>query len=248
MTIVCKNCATHFKGKFCPQCAQKASTGRLQVGNVLHEFWHNLTHTDHSVFSFIKGMIANPGIVIREFIEGKRKKYFNPYTFFILITGILIFITSRLFEYEDSLYKVRNEQGQFLSKHYNLIIICCLPVLAIFIKMTFRQYKEKYNYAEWITFFVFTFGMINFIQIFIQLLFFPLIKYHFEYAFVSKILGYGYLNYVLYRFIKPKNILHLIGFLFYGFMFYWMVEKVGSGIVLWLWGVPKEEIFKSLNL
>jgi Protein of unknown function (DUF3667) len=247
MNIVCKNCATHFKGKFCPHCAQKANAGRLQVSNVVHEFWHNFTHTDHSVLSFVKSMFINPGLVIREFIAGKRKKYFNPYTFFILVTGILIFETSKLFAYEDSLLQVRNEQAQYLSKHYNIIIICCLPFMAGFIKMSFRQYKEKYNYAEWITFFVFTFGMINFIQIFVQLLFFPLIKYHFNYGFISKIIGYAYLNYVLFSFIKPKNVFHLIGFLFYGFMFYWMVEKVGSGVALWIWGVPSEEIIKSLN-
>jgi Protein of unknown function (DUF3667) len=246
MNIVCKNCETHFEGKFCPQCAQKASAGRLQVGNVLHEFWHNFTHTDHSVFSFVKDMFVKPGLVIRDFIEGKRKKYFNPYTFFLLSTGILIFITSRLFEYEDSLFEVKNEFGQYVSKHYNIILICCLPFVALIMRVAFS--KHKYNYAEWITFFVFTFGFINFIQIFIQCLYFFFIKYHFQFNKYTTMLAYVIFVYTLISFLKPKKITEIIASFCGGILVYWFIERVGSAVALWFWGMPFENAVKGINL
>jgi Protein of unknown function (DUF3667) len=242
MNIVCKNCETHFKGKFCPQCAQKASTARLKVGNVLHEFWHNFTHTDHSVFSFVKGMTLNPGLVIREFIEGKRKKYFNPYTFFLIATAILIFVTGKLFEYEDATVHTRNEFGQYTSKHYNLIIICCLPFLAFFFRLAYARYK--FNYAEWITFFVFAFGFINFLEIFIHASFVFFIKNYSELNNYAHMAGYIIFVYILLSFLKNKRVIDFIGCLFGGALVWWFVEKVGTGGALWFWGMPFEKVIK----
>jgi hypothetical protein len=240
MSLICKNCATIFNGKFCPACSQKASTGRLRVSNVLNEFWHNFTHTDHSVFGFVRDMLKNPGLVIREFIEGKRKKYFSPYTFFIISTAILIFVTTKIFAYEDKLYAINNEFGLYIAKHYNIIVICCLPFLALLCKVAFHA--RKYNYAEWIAFFVFAFGLINFIQIIVQLLFFLFIKYHFGFNKYAIMFGYIILTYIFYSFLKPKNIREWIATLLVGILFYWFVEIVGSGMALWLYGVP----FKTL--
>lgn len=246
MNIVCKNCATHYKGNFCPHCSQKSSLGRLNVSNVLGEFWHNLTHTDHSVFGLIKQMFLNPGLVIREFIEGKRKKYFNPYTFFLVVTGLLIFVSSQLFQYEDSLYQVRNEFGQYVSKHYNLIIICCIPFIAFVFKLLFVKYK--YNYAEWITFFIFSFGFINFLQIFIHLLFFAFIKYHFQLNGYAQLLGYFIFAYILFSFLRPKKIMNIVGCILATIFVYWAIEKVGSSVTLWLWGMPFKDAIKGINL
>jgi Protein of unknown function (DUF3667) len=244
MNIVCKNCETHFKGKFCPQCAQKASAGRLQVGNVLNEFWHNLTHTDHSVLSFIKGMFVKPGLVIREFIEGKRKKYFNPYTFFILVTGILIFVTGKLFEYEDKLYDYRNEFGQYIGQHYNIIIFACFPFLALLLKGIF--FKQKYNYAEWVTFLVFTFGIINFIQIIFQLIYFPLIKYHYDINDYATYFIYFVFGYVLLSFLKPLSYFKCSLVILATVITYFFIKKIGSGIALLQWGVSFKKVLKGI--
>jgi hypothetical protein len=246
MNIVCKNCQTHFKGKFCPQCAQKANSGRLQVGNVLHEFWHNLTHTDHSVFSFIKGMFVNPGLVIREFIEGKRKKYFNPYTFFIIVTGILIFVSAKLYQYEDATNQVRNEYGQYINKHYNIILICCLPFVAVIMRVAFA--KHKYNYAEWITFFVFAFGFLNLIQLLIKCVYFIFIKYHFLLSNYTTMFVYVIFIYILISFLKPKKATGVIASVFGGILVYWFIERVGSAAALFYWGMPFEKAIKGLNL
>lgn len=76
--IECKNCGTAFEGKFCPNCSQKAATHRLTLGHFIHETTHALTHTDKGILLLIKELFVRPGIVAREYVEGKRKKYFNP--------------------------------------------------------------------------------------------------------------------------------------------------------------------------
>lgn len=93
--IECKNCATSFEGKFCPNCSQKAATHRLTLGHFMHETTHAVTHTDKGILLLIKELFVRPGVVAREYAEGKRKKYFNPLTFILIMMAIQVFATKQ---------------------------------------------------------------------------------------------------------------------------------------------------------
>ncbi len=247
MDITCKNCGAHFRGNFCSQCGQKATAGRLKVSHVMDEFWHNLTHTDKGYFSLLADMLKKPGVVIREYIDdAKRKKYFNPYTFYLVTTALLIFITSKVFKLEDELYDYRNEYGQYINLHRNLIVLCSMPVMAGLLKLIFI--KKKYNYAEWVTFLVFAFGTINFVQIIIQLLYFPLIKYHSELKAYTDIAGYLVLFYILLRFIQPHKWWQVLQCILATLLMYFFTELIAQLIALAIYGVPVRKLitmFKS---
>ena len=245
MNIICKNCGAHFKGNFCPNCGQKASAGRLKVGHVVDEFWHNMTHTDKGYLALLLDMVKRPGVVIREYVDVKRKKYFNPYTFYLVTTAILIFISNLVFKYEDKLYNYHNEYGQYLNLHYNIIILCCLPVCALILWLAF--YKKKFNYAEWITFLIFSYGLINFFNIIIQLLYFPFIKYHAFFHSFTDIIGYLILCYVLVRFIQAKKWFEILKCLVIAIFFYFFIELIGGLVALGIWGVPVEKLIQMFK-
>ena len=245
MTIVCKNCATHFHGNFCSNCGQKSTAGRLKVSHVLEEFWHNFTHTDKGYLSLLRNMIQSPGIVIREYIEAKRKKHFNPYTFYLVTTALLIFVTGLVYKLEDKLYNYRNEYGQYINTRYNIIVLCCLPALAFLLGLIFH--KKKYNYAEWVTFLVFTYGFINFFQVVIQLLYFPLIRYHASLRGYTELMGYFILLYVLVKFICPGSWGQWLQCIFATFIIYFVVEMLAAMVALGLWGVPLDKLLYMLK-
>ena len=233
MTCICKNCGVSFEGVFCPNCAQKASTGRLNVSDVVHEMWHNFTHTDRSVLGFIAGLFTKPGIVIREYIAGKRKKYFNPYTFFLVSSAILIFITKKVFHYEDSLYHYNNEFGQFTSEQYTIIILFSLPFMGGILRMIFSG--RDINYSEWITFLIFSYCLINVIQIVIQLIYFPLIKYHHTVLLsYTELSPYVILFFLLVKFIQPRNFGGWTKCTVSILVLFFFVEWVAKIIALWL--------------
>jgi hypothetical protein len=239
MNIVCKNCDAHFKGHYCSNCAQKASTARLKPGDILHELWHNFTHTDKGVLGLIKSLFADPGKVIREYIAGRRKKYFNPYTFFLIVTALLIYVSGKVFHYEDERYHYNNEFGQYISKHYNTIVLLSLPFLATILKLVF--FKKGYNYAEWIVFLVFAFGIINFIQIFIQLCYFPLVAYHASFNGYTVLLLYIVFIVVLLSFTQPKKVRDWLRCILAGVLVYFFVERIATGAALVYWGMPLKE-------
>lgn len=249
MNITCKNCGAVVHGNFCAHCGQKATVGRLKVTHVVGEFWHNFTHTDKGYISFIAAMVKNPGVVIREYIGAHRKKYFNPYTFYLVTTAILIFVTAKVFAYEDKLYNYRNEFGQLINEKYNLMVLCCLPFLAFVLMGLFR--KKKYNYAEWVTFLIFAYGLINFVNIFIQLFYFPFIKYHYNAKGFTDLIPYFIMLYILVRFIQPKKWFEWTEVILGISIIFLITELIAPLILLGIYGVPFSqltEMFKKFFL
>ena len=84
----CLNCGIDVSGNFCPACGQRADTSRF----TWHEIWHNathaLTHMDSGVGYSLKQLAMRPGHAIREYLQGRRKPYFNAFTMMLTFTAL----------------------------------------------------------------------------------------------------------------------------------------------------------------
>jgi len=89
----CKNCGAALNGNFCANCGQKSEIHRVTFGHFAHEFFHAFTHTDKGILLLMKELITRPGYVAREYLDGKRKKYFNPLSFLVIISSIYAYIS-----------------------------------------------------------------------------------------------------------------------------------------------------------
>lgn len=107
----CKNCDNTFEGNFCPNCGQTAHTHRITLGHFFHEFFHAFTHADKGIVLLAKELITRPGHVAKEYLDGKRKKYFNPLSFLILTTALYAFSTYQS-EYFKSLSQPQTQRGR----------------------------------------------------------------------------------------------------------------------------------------
>lgn len=146
-----------FEGKFCNNCGQKADTHRPTVKHFVHDALHTFTHMDAGIFYLIKELFTRPGIVVREYINGARKKYFPPLQFLILGVGICTFLglTFHLMgpteggvvpgQAEKFADMMRQFNG-FIYKAYNLMVFFGVPVMAFLSFLFFKS--SKYNYAE----------------------------------------------------------------------------------------------------
>jgi hypothetical protein len=88
MTGICKNCDASLNGKFCSHCGQKGDIHQITMPHLGHEVFHALTHTDKGILLLIKDLLRRPGTVAKEYIEGKRKKYFSPFSFIVISTAL----------------------------------------------------------------------------------------------------------------------------------------------------------------
>lgn len=86
----CLNCGIKFEGKFCHNCGQKGSTGRLDFHHISHDFQHSLFHLDKGIFYNFR-TIAYPKLIL-EYVKGKRINFFSPILYVLLISGLLNYL------------------------------------------------------------------------------------------------------------------------------------------------------------
>lgn len=96
-TVTCKNCGNHFAGKYCNNCGEKVYTEKdRSVKHILSEGLHFVTHFDGTLLTTIKTFFTRPGQLSVDYCEGKRKKYFKPISFFLLL--VILYLLFPVFE------------------------------------------------------------------------------------------------------------------------------------------------------
>jgi hypothetical protein len=93
--ISCLNCRhpLDISDKYCPNCGQKNTTKRLTIKDFIDEFLANFYAYDSKVKNSIVSLFTKPGIAARDFINGRRLYYANPFRFYLSIS-LIYFIFS----------------------------------------------------------------------------------------------------------------------------------------------------------
>ena len=172
-TSHCLNCNKTLEEqvKFCPECGQSRNVHRFTMANFIHEGFHAFTHTDRGIFHLLKELALRPGTTARSFIRGKRKSYFNPFTFFLILMGVFV-LSNSYFKKERRvaepsarvLQNIPTEEGKkkylitmdrvnksagFFNKHGNVVAMIAVPFISMFTFLFFR--RKGFNYAEHLT-------------------------------------------------------------------------------------------------
>lgn len=220
----CKNCQTTFEGKFCSNCSQRADTHRFTLKHFGHEFFHALTHTDKGIFFLIKELFLRPGTVALEFNSGLRKKYFNPFTFLLIITAVQVFVIKKtafsvelansakaLSEQLAPQMKTVNDQKKYeeinqkadeqvsrATENTKLLMILFIPLLSFLTWVFFK--KSGHNYAENLVFNVLIGGELSII-----FLLFTIVPFLILPSFVLLWLMVGFLVTIIYSICAYKQ-------------------------------------------
>lgn len=92
-TEKCLNCehTLDISDRFCSNCGQKNSSKALNLKELITEFFAGLVSYDSRFRKSVSALACSPGKLSREYIQGKRIKYVNPFRFFIS-TAIIFFL------------------------------------------------------------------------------------------------------------------------------------------------------------
>jgi hypothetical protein len=154
----CRNCAVPLEAaqRFCGACGQRVAAARLTMRDIGHDLLHAITHADHSIFSLLKSLVIRPGVVAREYVEGKRKKHFGPFAFLIISVGLTSFII--LVSGINWFAPIpANPVAGFPQRHINLVILAQLPILALLCWGLF--FRARLHYAEHLILAAYTSGL-----------------------------------------------------------------------------------------
>lgn len=149
---LCKNCSHTFEGNFCSNCGQKTTTKRLDWQYVYDELKYTFLHVNNGLLFTAKQLYIRPGVMVREFIEGKRVKHYKPILMVFVLAGIMglalhyLKLEKLVSNYNSGNPEVTAKTFRWISSHYTIVELLLLPIISLASWITYR--KWGYNYIE----------------------------------------------------------------------------------------------------
>jgi hypothetical protein len=156
MITKCKNCDHHFEGNFCNNCGQTADTQKINVHFLRRNVQKVLfKYSDAGILYTSRQLFTRPGNTIREYIEGKRVKHFEPFALLVTLAtlyGVLyhyfkIDLFAGVSFSPESFKKIDGKMiNEWLGTHFALATCLLLPLYTLGSFIAFR--KQGYNFVE----------------------------------------------------------------------------------------------------
>lgn len=160
--------------------------------HITHEVVHALTHADKGFFYLIKSLALQPGATVKEYLSGKYKKYYSPFSFFFIVLGIYV-LSNSFFKpfsanYDNSTAttqtgkyppKLKTAQQRakydniraradkainFINTRTNIVLCVSTPFIAF---IMFLIYRKQLFYAEHLVVMTFVNSFLNLLSVFI---------------------------------------------------------------------------------
>jgi hypothetical protein len=176
--IICKNCGSQVSGNFCSSCGQRADIHKLNMHFILHDLQHGLFHFDKGVLYTTKQLLTRPGHTIREFLEGKRVRHFQPLSFVIVLATFygllwhyLVFdrLHASLIEPRDDITGASRKIITWITEHFAVDSLILIITSTLVSYVIFK--KRKFNLAEYLVLNTYLMGLF----LIVSLLIFPIV-------------------------------------------------------------------------
>jgi hypothetical protein len=180
----CKNCGAELTGKYCSNCGQEAFSGRLSVGHIFKDATHGILHWESSIYKTFVELVLRPGKFLKEYIEGKRKTYVKPFSYFVFIQTAYVIIfhlmSDKYFAFVSGSVSVSGdvpqtmlvkiEEIEHIVSHNLTYFNYAFPlIVAIFWRLLLKK-RTGVNYAESLVASFYLMGTTLFFGIIIMLL------------------------------------------------------------------------------
>lgn len=140
----CLNCGAPLTGKYCAVCGQKDLPRRQGMGDLTANFIASFFGFESKFFRTFKTLIVNPGLIINDYNEGKRERYYHPARMYVFLSFIF-FLIMALIPDEDKINMTEN--GKQLTKEEKVVVMDTtktIPVPSTFPK-TIKAYDSLQN-------------------------------------------------------------------------------------------------------
>jgi hypothetical protein len=94
----CQNCSTALPNleEFCPNCGQLNHDLKLPFKHLVLEILESMFHFETSFWITFKNLLFFPGKITKEFNEGKRATYMNPFRMYVFVSLIFFILLGKL--------------------------------------------------------------------------------------------------------------------------------------------------------
>ncbi|RNC84901.1 MAG: DUF3667 domain-containing protein [Winogradskyella sp.] len=234
----CLNCKTIFEGKFCPQCGQKSETKRFTFQKIANDTVSTITDTDKGFFFNLKNLTLNPGKNINDYLDGKRKHVFNPFSYAVLAIGIYLFVdhyydysifksfTNKNSEYKNlspGAFNFGQKIGHFIAQYLKFFYLLNIVYLSV---ITWAILKKR-NFVEHLVSNAFIIGH----AVIITTLFIPLYKTPIFFNPIT-LISIAILMYFTYKNYEEKLVVFVT--IFFGMVASFLLQFIVPGVIIWI--------------
>src|SRR6186713_1449752 len=78
-TLVCANCGAPLTGEYCATCGQRHEPHVHTIAHFASEAFESITHADSRLWRTLGYLLTRPGLLTREFFDGRRASYLPPF-------------------------------------------------------------------------------------------------------------------------------------------------------------------------
>ncbi len=116
----CANCEhpLRLSDKYCPNCSQQNSIKKLTLRDFFDEFFATIISYDSKLLQTLSALLTRPGKITRDYINGKRVTYTNPFRFLLSLAIIYFLIINYTGNFEN-FNKYGEDQKNSLFKQDN---------------------------------------------------------------------------------------------------------------------------------
>lgn len=92
----CLNCGFFVEKEYCPNCGQQNTESRQSFHHLFTHFIFDFVHYDSSFWKTTKLLFLSPAKLSKEYMDGKRKSYVNPFSLYIFASFLAFLIPTIL--------------------------------------------------------------------------------------------------------------------------------------------------------
>ena len=213
----CLNCGAVLTENYCARCGQKSSVKRLSWHGFVEEVFHFFTHIEKGFLKTTKQVIIHPGTVSKNYLDGKRKIYHKPVSFFIIWVAIYLVVYNlgvAVSRYPNAttgaLFSFDPRSTAVLNKYRSFIEILIIPVIAFFNWLIVA--RPRFYYIEILSIFFYTISFF-YMLLTVQTLCFLLLNLNFRtdlFNMISPVAFISWGAYAAYDFFRNYAIRFLV--------------------------------------
>jgi hypothetical protein len=161
----CRNCETNLHGPYCSACGQSHVHGQLELRTLVEHAFDGLINLDTRALRTIGDLTVAPGKVCRDYLDGRRVPYVNPFKYaFASFTLVAIVAEALILLHGAPSNPLTAEFEAFQLRWGMLINFIAMPLLAVFLWLLFFSAPRRLRWVEHYVIVLFTFGHVALLQ------------------------------------------------------------------------------------
>ena len=97
----CLNCGARLTGQYCGECGQRSTSRLISIWELVRDAFGDLFELDSRLWRTIRPLLFKPGLLTRDYLEGRRARYMPPFRMYLVLS--LIFFVVAFFDPSDEL-------------------------------------------------------------------------------------------------------------------------------------------------